>query len=135
MHDYYFRKAFETDLITQARVHCSWKICIILMHLSMNVFCKMIPCMHELREIRNLEWFSQMPLLFRANLREHVLVISKNQNSKIESVRDSHWDWFIQMEQKFKILSLSNWDADNRCPQLICFLRMFRYHRTVVLDP
>ena len=47
-----------------------------------------ISCMHELRGIENLEYFSQMPFLFRDNLWELALVLSKNSSLKIKSIKD-----------------------------------------------
>ena len=55
-------KAFETDFDdTSTYAQFIKKICIILMHLSMNVFYRIIQCMYVLRDARNLEWFSQVP--------------------------------------------------------------------------
>lgn len=99
----WFLKAFETDLITQAHVHCFVKD----MHYSnapMYEYFLQNDSMYAWinnHKIRNLEWFIQMPFLFRANPRELALIISNNLNSKIEPIKDCHWDRFIQIEQKF----------------------------------
>ena len=47
-----------------------------------------ILCMHELRGIENLKYFSQMPFLFRVNFWELALILSKNSSSKIKSIKD-----------------------------------------------
>ena len=84
--------------------------------------------MHELRDAINLEWSSQvLSSLFRTNLRELALILSKNSDSTIESnlsKRDRKQDpslWVVMMTT----------DA----PSLVYFFEMLYCRRTIMLDP
>ena len=112
-------------------MHCLWKTCIFLMHKCIkcqhNYFTK-DSCMHELRDVINLEWFSQvLSSLFRTNLRELALILSKNSDSIIESnlsKRDRKQDPSLWV-------GMMTTDA----PSLVYFFEMLYCRRTIMLDP
>ena len=119
-----FKNRFNNSSL---HVHCLWKTRIFLMHKCIKYQYK---CFYKrrVRDAINLKWSSQvLSSLFRTNLRELTLSLSKNSDSTIDSnlsKRDRKQDPSIWV-------GMMTTDAHN----LVYFLEMLCCCRTIMLDP